>query len=110
MALTDRLGIRTPEFVRSSALGIDGSKTDKLVAPLRAVGATGYISGPAARAYIENERFAEAGIQLQYIAYAYPEYRQLHGQYDGNLSILDVLFMTGDRAADYLIGSEVSAA
>jgi hypothetical protein len=109
-ALADRLGLRRPDYVRGSDLAIEGTKTEKLVATLRAVEATSYISGPAARAYIENERFRAADIELGYIGYAFPEYPQLHGPYDGNLSILDLLFMTGDRAADYLIGSEVTAA
>jgi hypothetical protein len=110
IAIAARLGLRVPEFVRSSALAIPGAKTDKLIGTLDAVRAAAYISGPAARAYILPERFAEAGIALGYIEYRYPEYAQLHGEYDANLSILDLLFMVGDEASRYIQGSEVCPA
>ena len=65
------------------------------------MGAKHYISGPTARAYIESERFDAAGITLEYIEYNYPEYPQLYPPYDANVSILDLMFMTGDRACEY---------
>jgi hypothetical protein len=34
--------------------------------------------------------------------YDYPEYAQLHPPYDGQVSILDLLFMTGPNALDYI--------
>ncbi len=110
VAIAARLGLRTPEFVRSSTLSIPGSKTDKLIGTLEAVRADAYISGPAARAYIAQERFEAAGIALSYIEYRYPEYPQMHGDYDANLSILDLLFMTGDAARGYLHGSALVCA
>lgn len=102
--LAAMLGITNTRFVRSSTLGIGGKKTDRLVAILRSLGATEYLSGPSARDYIEPEKFAEAGIELQYMTYDYPEYPQLHPPYDPQVSILDLLFMTGGAAPRYIWG------
>ncbi|MEA2337321.1 MAG: hypothetical protein QOE82_1328 [Thermoanaerobaculia bacterium] len=102
--LAGMVGITGTRFLRSSALDVGGRKTDRLVAILRKLGATEYLSGPSARDYIEAEKFAEAGIDLQYIAYDYPEYLQVHPPYDAQVSILDLLFMTGSDAPRYIWG------
>jgi hypothetical protein len=101
IALARELGLQT-RFVRSSELGIGGTKTDRLVEILGRLGATHYISGPSARAYLEEEKLREAGISLEYMVYDYPEYQQLHPPFDPQVSILDLLFMTGENAADYI--------
>ncbi len=98
VALAGELGLRRTEFIRSSSLGAIGSKTDRVLSILGKVGSTHYITGPSARAYIEAERFADAGITLEFMNYNYPEYPQLFPPYDAQLSILDLLFMTGPDA------------
>jgi hypothetical protein len=45
--------------------------------------------------YIEEEKFSSAGISLEYMEYNYPEYPQLYPPYDPQVSILDLIFMTG---------------
>ncbi len=97
--LARELGINHTQFMRSSEIqGVEGAKTDRLVSILKKVGATHYISGPSARDYIENEKFEEAGITLEYMEYDYPEYPQLYPPFDTQVSILDTLFMLGGDA------------
>jgi len=100
--LAAMLGITSTRFLRSSELGIGGGKTERLVDICRHVGASAYLSGPSAKSYIEPERFAEAGIALEYIDYSYPEYPQLYPPYDAQVTILDLLFMTGADAPRYI--------
>lgn len=95
------LGIAT-RFVRSSELSVGGGKTDRLIAITKHLGCDQYLTGPSARAYIEPGKFAAAGIGLEYIDYRYPEYPQLHPPYDPQVSILDLLFMTGTAAPRYI--------
>lgn len=100
--LARTLGITSTEFVRSSTLpDIHGQKTDRLIQVLTRLGATRYISGPAAREYIEAEKFEQAGIALEYMVYDYPDYEQLYPPYDPQVSILDLLFMVGPASLDY---------
>ena len=50
-----------------------------------------------------DQVFDDAGVQLRYMDYAgYPEYPQLHGPFTHNVSILDLLFMTGPDAPQYM--------
>lgn len=100
--LTRALGNSSTQFMRSSELaGIDGVKTDRLIQILKQVGATHYISGPSARDYIEQSKFDEAGITLEYMVYNYAEYPQLYPPYDPYVSALDLMFMLGDEAGRY---------
>lgn len=102
ITLARTLGIEHTRFLRSSELGgIDGQKTNRLIQILRAVGATHYISGPSASGYIEQDKFDAAGITLEYMTYNYPEYPQLYPPFDGNVSILDLLFMVGEDNLKY---------
>lgn len=99
------LGINQTRFQKSSEIpGITGEKTDRLIQILKAVGANEYLSGPAAKDYIEEEKFHDAGIRLEYMQYNYPEYSQLYPPYDGNISIIDLIFMTGPEALKYITG------
>jgi hypothetical protein len=104
VALAWELGLTRPRFLRSSALAAPGTKTDRLLALLAAVGADHYISGPSARAYIDEEKVAAAGVTLEYMTYDYPEYEQLYPPYDPFVSILDLLFMKGAEAGEWVWG------
>ena len=97
------LGIDKTNFLRSSSLeGINGTKTDRLIQVLEAVGTTHYISGPSAKGYVEDEKFADANIRLEFMEYEYPPYEQLHPPYNPHITILDLLFMEGENALKFI--------
>lgn len=103
VALTRELGLHQTRFLRSSEIpGVDGQKTDRLIQILTKVGARHYISGPSARDYIEKEKFDAAGITLEYMEYNYPEYPQLYPPFDPHVTVLDLLFMAGLQALEYI--------
>jgi len=103
IAIARELGITHTRFMRSSEIsGIDSQKTERLIQVLKAVGADHYISGPSAKDYIEKDKFEQADITLEYVEYNYSEYPQLYPPYDGFVSILDLLFMTGPDAGNYI--------
>ena len=102
--LASFIGITSTRFLRSSELDVAGHKTDRLIDVLRSVGANEYLSGPSARDYIESEKFASAGIALEWMTYDYPEYPQLYPPFDPHVSVLDLLFMTGEEAGRYIWG------
>jgi hypothetical protein len=96
ISLARAIGIDQTRFLRSSQIdGVEGTKTDRLVSILKKLNATHYISGPSAKDYIENDKFEEAGLSLEYINYDYPEYPQLFPPFDPQVSIIDTLFMMG---------------
>ncbi len=104
IAMARQLGIQNTRFLRSSNLQTAGAKTDRLISILKAIGADHYISGPSAQDYIEPEKFVQAGIRIEYMRYNYPEYPQLYPPFDPQISILDLLFMTGPNALRYISG------
>lgn len=98
----DMLGIQTT-FEQSSKYSPDGVRQDRLLDLLRKTGATEYLSGPAARAYISEETFQEANIKLTWMNYGpYPEYRQPYPPFVHEVSIIDLLFCEGPDAIAYL--------
>lgn len=98
------LGITT-KFDDSRNYKIEGKKQDRLLNLLQQTGATRYISGPAARDYIDESRFNENKIGLSYKDYAgYPEYRQFYPPFDHHVSIIDLLFLLGPDAPHYIWG------
>ena len=81
---------------------IDG-RTERLVDLCLQVGGTEYVSGPAAQAYLEPEKFAERDVKLTWIDYSgYPEYPQLWGSFVHQVTILDLLFNCGRDAPHYM--------
>lgn len=101
-AVCGLLGIRT-RITWSSDYELSGGKTERIVSICRQAGATQYISGPQARNYIDPAQFADAGIELAYINYSgYPEYSQLHGEFEHGVSVLDLLFNMGHESARYM--------
>ncbi|WP_028544005.1 WbqC family protein [Paenibacillus taiwanensis] len=98
------LGIKT-QFINSSELNIPGKKLDKLINLLQKVEASKYISGPAAKDYIDESRFIEAGIKLDYKDYSnYPEFLQLHPPFEHYVSIIDLLFHAGPDSTYFIWG------
>jgi hypothetical protein len=101
--LSELLGVRIPEFIRSSEFGdITGQKTDRLLLVLEKIGAHEYISGPGAKEYIDIDGFKEKGIKLYWYEYQHPAYPQVRGDFIPYLSAIDLLFNTGNEATKYI--------
>ena len=99
--ITKQLGINTPLLI-SADLQAHGSKTGRLIDLLKKVEADCYVSGPAAKGYLDVEMFRKNRIRLEYKSYDYPPYPQLWGDFIGNVSVLDLLFNVGSDARDFL--------
>lgn len=100
----DILEIRTV-FQSSSDFALIGKKMDRLLDLVIKLEGDRYLSGPAARQYIEPDRFFEANIQLDWKDYnGYPEYPQRFPPFEHGVSILDLLFNVGPDAGWYIWG------
>jgi len=104
------LGVKTVVSWSKDYRLVDG-QTERLVDLCRQAAASEYVSGPAAKAYLQENLFEGAGIALRYIDYSgYPEYRQLHPPFEHGVSILDLIFNEGSNADRYLKTTSRSAA
>jgi hypothetical protein len=97
-AIADRLEIETP-LTWSMDYAAAGAKTDRLLDICIKAGASEYVSGPAAKAYLDEQRFAAAGIAVSWFEYGpYPDYFQVHPPFDPRVSVLDLLLCAGAQA------------
>lgn len=101
-AICGYLGIRTV-ISNSWDYTLGEGKTERLADMCLQAKGTEYISGPAARDYIDKGIFTDRGIKLVWFEYAgYPEYPQLWGEFTHGVSILDLLFNCGKDAHRYM--------
>ncbi|MCQ1769258.1 WbqC family protein [Neorhizobium galegae] len=94
-AICRYLSIQTVVSSSSDYTLVDG-KTERLAGICAQAGGTEYVSGPAAKDYVDEEVFNERGIKLTWFDYTgYPEYPQLWGEFAHGVTILDLLFNCG---------------
>jgi hypothetical protein len=103
-AICEILGIGTTLSWSMDYRLVEG-KTERLVDLCRQANAAEYISGPAAKGYIDEELFSEEGITLRYMDYSgYPEYNQLFPPFEHHVSIIDLIFNEGPHTLEYMKG------
>ncbi len=101
-AICTELGIKA-KISWSIDYVIGEGKTERLVSMCQQARAEEYLSGPAAKDYLDEGAFAAAGIKLSYIDYSgYPEYPQLFPPFVHEVSVLDLLFNMGSEAIKYM--------
>jgi hypothetical protein len=101
------LGLTRPTL-RASALGIPGKQSERLLALCQHVGARRYLSGNAARDYLDTELFVRNRVEVEWQDYVHPVYPQQHGDFVPYLSIVDLLFNCGEESAAILGRAGVS--
>jgi hypothetical protein len=78
-------------------------KSERLVDLVLQAGGTEYVSGPAAKNYLDENLFREAGIKITWMDYkGYKEYWQLFPPFEHAVSIVDLLFNEGKDAKSFL--------
>lgn len=105
LALAERLagwlGLK-PRILRSSQLGVQGERSERLLAICRQLGAKRYLSGDAAKAYLDVELFARNGLEVVWQEYDHPIYPQQHGPFLPYLSAADLLLNCGPESGAIL--------
>jgi len=102
VAICRALEITTP-ITWSSAYHPGSGRNERLIELCVKAEATEYLSGPAARDYIDQGAFAAAGVSVTFADYSgYPEYAQPHPPFEHAVSALDLIFCAGPRAVDYM--------
>lgn len=96
------LGIAT-KLSGSADYELVPGKTERLVSLCQQAGASEYVSGPAARGYLDECAFAAAEINLTFFDYqGYPPYPQLWGDFKHTVTVVDLLCNCGPDAAQYM--------
>ena len=101
-AICSYLSIRTVISNSWDYTLVDG-KTERLAELCIQAGATEYVSGPAAKEYVDERVFGDRGIALRWFDYTgYPEYPQLWTGFTHGVTILDLLFNCGKDSPRYM--------
>ena len=96
------LGIET-DIRWSSEFDLMNGKSERLLGICKDSGASTYVSGPAAKDYLNEAIFNAEGLGVEWFNYDnYPEYRQNFGDFEHFVTILDLLFNTGPDAKQYM--------
>ena len=65
-------------------------------------GGSVYVSGPAARSYLKEDPFNERNLTVEWFNYgSYNAYPQLWGEFQPNVSVLDLILNCGKDARDF---------
>ncbi|HJP18091.1 MAG TPA: WbqC family protein [Nitrospinota bacterium] len=105
------LNIKT-EIVVSSQLKLEdkfrknfksGDATDRIIFYCNEFGANTFYEGKAGKNYVNEEKFAEESIKLEYQNYQHPVYPQTGDDFISHLSAVDLLFNCGEKSLDILL-------
>ena len=88
----------SPDIHRASTLGVGGDQSTRLLALCRHFAAPRYLSGSAARNYLDVPMFERAGVTVEWQDYRHPTYPQQHGEFVPYLSAIDLLLNCGDES------------
>ena len=97
----------SPEFMRSSQMGVAGESTGRLVGLCKAVNCDIYVTGHGALNYLNHQQFEDEGISVRYMDYRKVPYEQGHGEFTPFVSILDAIANCGERSRELLCSDAV---
>ena len=104
--LAEKIGVGDVEFLKTSNMDINGSKTERVINILKEVGADEYVSGPGAKDYLKAEMFKSNDINLYWHNFDHPTYSQPYGDFESHLSAIDFLFNVGPNTKQILREAE----
>ena len=100
--IAEMLGVDT-ELKWSTDLDLKGDKNERLIDAVKKCGGTRYVSGPAAKSYLDVDAFSREGIEVEWMDYSgYKEYPQSGEGFEHGVSVLDLIFNVGDSSRGFL--------
>jgi len=101
-AINKILGISTP-LKWSSEYNACGNPSERLIDICKKAGASTYLSGLSAKAYLDTDLFTKEGIRVEWVDYkGYPEYTQLYAPFEHGVTVLDLIFNEGPNAKKFM--------
>ena len=105
--ILEYLTIDTPLYYESQ-IGTTREATERIIELCQKLQADTYLSGAGGKEYLEEAKFARAGIKLEYQHFVHPEYRQQFAKQETDflpyMSIIDLLFNEGQESRNILRG------
>ena len=98
------------KIVFSSELEISKKGSDRVLDICKAVGADHYITGTFwAESNLRVEEFKKSNIDVEFQKFQHPIYKQIHGEFIPEMSIIDLLFNKGRKEAKKILQNSISS-
>ena len=98
------LGIETRLLLASEMAETDLKGTELLLNYCEELNTDSYLSGSGGKQYLNEKRFKEKSIGLEYQKYVPIKYPQRFGDFIENLSIIDLIFNCGSESLSRIMG------
>lgn len=98
----DALDIKVP-IVKASDYDFSGYKSDLVLDMCVKLKANHYIFGAQGKNYADGASFEKNNIGVTFQNYVHPVYRQLHGEFEPYMSLIDLLFNEGPASKEILM-------
>jgi hypothetical protein len=95
--LLEGFGITTPVRL-ASEMDLREEPTERLIDICQTVGATHYLAGAGAQAYLDVGRFEASGVELEIQEFQHPVYSQCYEPFIPGMSAMDLLLNCGSDA------------
>ena len=102
--LAAMLGIATPIHVASELGSFPEDPDERLIALTKHIGATTYLAGSGGRDYMDLAKYERAGVEVLFQNYRHPRYSQLFGEFEPNMSVIDLIYNHAEKSLSILRG------
>ncbi len=101
--IMDELEIK-PKIIFSSELKISKKGSERVLDICKSVGADHYITGTVwAQPHLKIDEFKKSNIRVEFQNFQHPTYKQIHGEFIPQMSIIDLLFNEGRDGAKKIL-------
>lgn len=97
------MGIDTKTLL-ASKLSLREDPTYRLIDICKEAGADTYLAGKDGRNYMDIEIFEKENINIIFQDFQHPTYNQLFGNFEPNMSVIDLLFNYGEESLNIISG------
>jgi hypothetical protein len=98
------LGIETPIHAASGLGSFPEDPDERLIALTKHFGAGTYLAGSGGHGYMDLKKYERAGVEVLFQEYRHPRYEQLFGEFETNMSVIDLIYNHGDESLSILRG------
>lgn len=101
--LLEQFQIKT-KICYESDMDVSAVSTDRIIQICKKLGADTYLTGQGAREYMDEKRFEQEGIALQWQEFEHPVYKQVYEGFEPCMSAIDLLFNCGTESSEIIRG------
>jgi hypothetical protein len=103
--INELLGISTPLYIASELDFVHNQPDERLVAIAKYFSADTYLAGSGGHQYMNLSTYERAGVKVIFQDFHFPPYKQLFGQFEPYMSVIDLIYNNGPDSLNILKGT-----